>query len=314
VDLRAERDDTYFVPGIRYHARVEPKQEYGVSECIVDGQAFEGSGPDSTGTLTCWGHLPDPGIHELRVHFLGNPFYGESVSQSVQFEVTDDWRVLDLAAPTVTGPTNRFSGPVVLDSKSPVHFTWTGSDPWSGVDHYQLALSTDGGSYSTLSSSLTSPSYARRLAPGHTYRARARAIDKAGNVGAWAYGSSFRLTAYQESSARISWSGSWHTASGTSYWGGHERYATAAGAKASLTFAGRNVAWVGSVGPTRGWARVYINGVYVKSISLYAASAASRRVLFTKSWSSSATRTITIRVSGTTGHPRVDLDAFVVAS
>jgi hypothetical protein len=220
----------------------------------------------------------------------------------------------DVAAPTTTAPTKSIAGSTITSGKVSTHFAWSGSDSGSGVDHYQLALSTDGGSYSTLSSSLTSPSYTRGLAPGHTYRARARAIDKAGNVGAWAYGSSFRLTAYQESSARISWSGSWHTASGTSYWGGHERYATGAAAKASLTFTGRNVAWVGSVGPTRGWARVYVNGVYVKSISLYAASAASRRVLFTRSWSSSATRTITIRVSGTTGHPRVDLDAFVVAS
>jgi hypothetical protein len=195
-----------------------------------------------------------------------------------------------------------------------VRFTWSGSDSGSGIDHYQLALNTDGGSYATLSSSLTSPSYTRALAAGHTYRARVRAIDKAANVGAWTYGSSFRLTAYQESSARISWSGSWHTASSTSYWGGRQRYATAAGAKASLTFTGRNIAWVGSVGPTRGWARIYINGVYVKSISLYATSAASRRVLFTKSWSTSATRTITIRVSGTTGHPRVDVGAFVVAT
>jgi hypothetical protein len=226
---------------------------------------------------------------------------------------TRTW-IIDTTSPTTTAPTKSISGSTITSGKSAVRFTWSGSDSGSGIDHYQLALNTDGGSYATLSSSLTSPSYTRALAAGHTYRARVRAIDKAANVGAWTYGSSFRLTAYQESSARISWSGSWHTASSTSYWGGRQRYATAAGAKASLTFTGRNIAWVGSVGPTRGWARIYINGVYVKSISLYATSAASRRVLFTKSWSTSATRTITIRVSGTTGHPRVDVGAFVVAT
>jgi hypothetical protein len=35
-------------------------------------------------------------------------------------------------------------------------------------------------------------------------------------------------------------------------------------------------------------------------------------VLGSWSWSTSATRTISVRVVGTKGHPRVDIDRFVV--
>ena len=140
-------------------------------------------------------------------------------------------------------------------------------------------------------------------------------LDQAADalVGA-AYGSAFKLTAYQESSSAVHWSGTWHTGSSTSFWGGHDRYASAAGAKASVTFSGRSFAWVGSVGPSRGWAKVYVNGVLVKSVNLNAAANANRRILFTTTWSTARSRTITIRISGTAGHPRGDVDALIVGS
>jgi hypothetical protein len=143
---------------------------------------------------------------------------------------------------------------------------------------------------------------------------RVRAIDEAGNVGAWAYGTSFRLTTYQESSRSIRWTGTWRTGTSPTFWGGRDRYATLAGAKGSLTFTGRSFAWVGSVGPTRGWARVYVNGRLVKSINLRAATNAHQRILFATSWSTATRRTVTIRISGTPGHPRGDVDAFIVGS
>jgi hypothetical protein len=226
-----------------------------------------------------------------------------------------DTIVLDTVGPTATGPTKAIVlGSTLTAGKPLVRFGWSGSDATSGVGHYEFALSTDGGAYTTLSSALASPTLDRALATGHSYRARVRAIDVAGNVGVWAYGSAFRLTAYQESSSAIHWSGTWRTGSSTSFWGGHDRYASAAGAKASLTSSGRSFAWVGSVGPSRGWAKVYVNGVLVKSVNLNAAANANRRILFTATWSTARSRTVTIRISGTAGHPRGDVDAFLTGS
>ena len=77
---------------------------------------------------------------------------------------------------------------------------------------------------------------------------------------------------------------------------------------------GRTVELVSRTGPARGKARIYVNGVLKATVDLYAASYQNQRVVWTASWSSTAKRTITVRVVGTSGRPRVDLDAFVVGS
>jgi hypothetical protein len=225
-----------------------------------------------------------------------------------------DTIVLDTVGPTVSAPANALIvGSSMAGGRASIRFGWTGYDT-AALGQYQFALSTDGGGFATVAPSLTSPTISLALAAGHTYRAAVRAIDGAGNVGAWAYGPAVRLSAYQESSRSIHWLGTWHTGTSGAYWGGHDRYASGAGAKASLTFSGRSFAWVGSVGPTRGWAKVYVNGVLARSINLSAARNANQRILFATTWSSARSRTVTIRISGTAGHPRGDVDAFIVGS
>jgi hypothetical protein len=50
----------------------------------------------------------------------------------------------------------------------------------------------------------------------------------------------------------------------------------------------------------------------VATISLRTPSAAYKRLVFARSWGRSATHTIRIVVLGTAGHPRVDLDTFLI--
>ena len=229
--------------------------------------------------------------------------------------VATDTIILDTVGPSATGPTHGFlvgSGP--SGGAPVVRLGWTATDETSGTARYELGQSTDGGAYATVSTSLVSSTLDRALAIGHTYRFRVRAIDRAGNLGTWTSGASFALRGYQETSSAIRYSGTWHTGSSTSYWGGRDRYASNAGATVRLTSTGRAFAWVGSVGPTRGSARIYVNGVLVRTISLYARSVSSRRLLFALSWSTLAKRTITIAVVGTAGHPRVDVDALLAAN
>jgi hypothetical protein len=64
-------------------------------------------------------------------------------------------------------------------------------------------------------------------------------------------------------------------------------------------------------GPGSGSAKIYIDGVYTATISLYRSSSVSRSLVFAKSWDGNGTHTIKIVVLGTAGHPRVDIDAFV---
>ena len=134
-----------------------------------------------------------------------------------------------------------------------------------------------------------------------------------GNTSAWAASAVAASPAIvQENGPGVSYTGAWRSASSSSASGGSLRYSNAAGSHATFAFTGRQVAWVAAAGPARGRAEVYLDGTYVRTVDLYASTARSRRLLFTTAWASSAAHTLRIRVLGTSGRPRVDVDAFAV--
>ena len=57
---------------------------------------------------------------------------------------------------------------------------------------------------------------------------------------------------------------------------------------------------------------IRIDGTYVGKISLYASSLKARQTVFSRAWSSSATRTIELRTVTSSSRKVVSLDAFVV--
>ena len=67
-------------------------------------------------------------------------------------------------------------------------------------------------------------------------------------------------------------------------------------------------------GFNRGKANVYVNGVLKATVDLYAAATKKQALVWAVNYSTSATRTVTIKVLGTSGRPRVDVDGFIVGS
>ena len=122
------------------------------------------------------------------------------------------------------------------------------------------------------------------------------------------------LTRYSEKSSRIAYSGTWKSAGHPGYSGDAAAYATAAGATATFSFTGKRVTWYGPVGPTRGKAKVSIDGTYVKTIDLYASHFTAHKAVFVDSWSKSGAHTLGITVVGTSGRPYVAIDGFAVAN
>jgi hypothetical protein len=217
----------------------------------------------------------------------------------------------DTKAPTAAPPTTKVRKTTLDGGRPVIRLRWSGSDGGSGIDSYEVARQTDDGAWATIGATATG-TLDVVLATGHEYQFRVRAIDRSGNRSNWAYGPTQRLIGYQETSSRIAYRGSWRTATGPSYAGGATKFASREGKQATLTFTGRQVAFAAPTGPSRGRARVYVNGGFVGTISLYAATAGPSRILGRWSWSTSARRTITIRVVGTSGHPRIDVDRFIV--
>jgi hypothetical protein len=115
-----------------------------------------------------------------------------------------------------------------------------------------------------------------------------------------------------QSSASIAYAGGWAMARFGGYTGGKVKYSIHTGATATLTFTGRSVAWVGPRGPTRGRARISIDGVAVATVSLRRSAFRARATLFRTAWVTSRTHTLTIEVLGS-GRP-IAIDEFVVRS
>jgi hypothetical protein len=90
------------------------------------------------------------------------------------------------------------------------------------------------------------------------------------------------------------------------------RYAKQAGASATFTFVGTRVAWYGPVGPTRGQARVSIDGTYVQTVNLHRAAFDARALVYSRSWTVAGPHTLTIEVVGTSGHALVAIDELVL--
>ena len=70
---------------------------------------------------------------------------------------------------------------------------WSGTDPGSGIKSYQLQVSVNGHTYTTIAlASLTRNFYDATLTNKASYRYRVRATDKEGNTGSWRYSATFK--------------------------------------------------------------------------------------------------------------------------
>ena len=229
-------------------------------------------------------------------------------SVTVKLKVDSDRPAV--APPAVTAPTGKAMG----DRTAVVRARWrAATDATSGIAGYQVSWRTDGGTWSSPVSIPASTRTAdRTFGTGHTYAFRYRAKDPAGNWSSWAALPTTSMAVVQDSSTTLVRTGTWRRSSNSSYSGNSAISATGAGASLRRSFTGRGIAWAATVGPTRGSARVYIDGTLAGTVSLHRADRAFRRVVFERSWSVSAAHTIRIEVVETAGHPRVDLDALIV--
>jgi hypothetical protein len=224
---------------------------------------------------------------------------------------------IDTSAPTATAPRVGLRTAVALPTASATQavlarINWSGTDSGAGIASYDVQRSTDGGAWTTIASATTATAMDVSLAPGHNYRFRARARDKAGNLGSFVASSTWYPNLRQQNYATVTYTGTWGGASSSAYSGSWVKYSSAAGATATFTFKGRAVAWLSTLRPTNGQVRVYVDGVLAATVDTYAATTAYRQVVWSRSWSTYASHTIKLVVVGTAGHSRADLDAFEV--
>jgi hypothetical protein len=210
-----------------------------------------------------------------------------------------------------------FVTPATLTASIPTRISWgAATDASTNIDHYEVLMNVDSAGFSPVASTTTGTSLVRPLLLGHQYQFRITAVDAVGNVGSPRDGFVFTPNLYQQtsaiSSAKVTYTGTWGNSSSASFSGGSAKYATSAGASATFTATSvRGIGFVTTRASTRGSFKVYVDGVLKATISAYSSTTKFRQDVYQFSWATAGTHKIKIVVSGTSGHPRVDVDAFL---
>lgn len=216
----------------------------------------------------------------------------------------------DTTAPSVSAPRLGLRSGATL-GRVVTTLTWGASDKGSGVVNYNIQHRSGSDSWHNVilrDRTATHATFFLRSDRVHRFRVRAR--DRAGNLSAFVAAPRVQPDVLQTGSATLS--GTWKAAPDARASGGGTRYSTEPGARATLSFSGRAIGVVAQRGPGRGLADILVDGKKVATIDLQAVSLQQRRVVYSVRWSSLGKHIISIVVAGTNGHPRVDLDAFVV--
>jgi hypothetical protein len=219
--------------------------------------------------------------------------------------------ILETTPPTITkAPAPSFETGHLGTTSVPISITWSGTDATSGISHYDLEESVDGGAFS-LAASPTTAKATVNLNSGHSYQFEVRAADKAGNLSGFTAGSKFTLTAVQETASAITYTTGWKTQALTGSYGGSVKFATLSGKKATLSFSGSQVAWVSTIGSNRGSAAASLDGGTATTVSTNGTALKTAMVVYTKTVTA-GTHSLLLNVLGTAGHPRVDVDGFLI--
>jgi subtilisin len=234
---------------------------------------------------------------------------GRTRAATIQIVVEND---LPTAGPPDATPAYKLSISGV--TSAPVRVVWpAATDPTSAIAGYELETSVDQGAWLPAGTALASETFGIRSVPlSHSTRFRIRAVDAAGNWSPWAEGAPLRLGIVQDGGPKMRYSFGWYRSKSLAASNGTTRYTTRRNASAKLSITARILSIVGPVGPTRGSAAVYVNGVFQANISFYSKTSASQRIVWTMTFAADGTKRIEIRALRTAGRPRVDLDAILV--
>ena len=107
---------------------------------------------------------------------------------------------------------------------------------------------------------------------------------------------------HEETDAAVSYSAGWVQRNRDNDWlawsGGTAVHAVTPGARATFTFTGTSVTWIGHRSSGSGIARVYVDGVFVSDVDLFARTEEARVPVFTASGLTDGSHTLSIEVTG----------------
>lgn len=230
-----------------------------------------------------------------------------------------------------SGAFNSASSAILaMDKDSRAAFTFTGTgvqwigyrDPWSGIAEVYL----DGvlkGTIDTYSAGTEAQAVQYSLSglsdASHTITLVVTGTRNASSAGAWVWVDAFDVTTAsstapsaetpeapppaplrieQNAQSVVLSSGSWMTNTTAQSSGGSAVLAMDRNARATVTFSGTAVKWIGYRDEWSGKARVYVDGVLKATVDTYASPSQAQAVLYSATGLTSGVHTLTIEVMG----------------
>ena len=227
--------------------------------------------------------------------------------------VTD---ALDTTPPVAAPPGVSFVPGMTLSTTASVRVAWDEAGDDSGIAAYELQRKKDSGSWVTVT--LPDPratSVDLSLRVGSEYEFRVRARDGAGNTGPWAKSPAARLKLLEENASAVAYTGTFTRQELSGASGGYVRHSSTTGDTARLSFVATSVAFVSTIGPSRGMATIRLDGDAVQTLDFYRSGLQTKQVV----WAARAgagTHTLELTVTGawnpSASSSRVDVDAFLI--
>jgi hypothetical protein len=222
-------------------------------------------------------------------------------------------RAIDFTRPVLGGgisvlPTAKSIG----TSSAWVRLGWGLATDDLAMSSYRVEQRRNTGAWTVLTNATTARTHDLVIALSGTYTFRVTPRDSVGNLGTPVVSRVVTPLRYEESSTGVRYAGPWALASSTAASGGKTKYTKASGASATLTFYGRTVALVAPMSSARSSVKVYVDGVHVKTVSLYSSTVRHRFVVFSTGTLSLKTHTVKLVHARVGSRIRADVDAFVV--
>jgi subtilisin family serine protease len=292
--------------------------EIGCNPCWAWGDGTSMAAPHVSGVAALVASVvPGASPAVLRQRLLaGAAPLAPTAGKTVTGKLLNALGAIDQTAP-VASAINRHGiniGTILGSNTVGTTMTWpAATDDLTGIRDYQVQRSANGGPYGTITASTTALSTTRDLVFGTGYRFRLRARDGAGSYSPAKDGAIVTASLVQDVKAPSTvYTGTWSLVSSSAVSGGQLHRSTKAGSTVTFTTDARAIAVVGRKGPTNGQAKIYVDGVYAKTIDLHRSSTQSKVVLYNVSWTSGAVHSVKVEVVATVGHPGVEVDAFAI--
>lgn len=217
--------------------------------------------------------------------------------------------------PVVTRPELKLSAAsTVPTSGVPVVVDWGLTSADAGLRNFELQYRVGDGDWRAVQLASATTSATRHVAPaGAEVRYRVRAIDRDGQASDWRSSSWMIPSAVSDTSPTVRWTGRWGSTSYNQYLGRRAHWTKARSAYATFSFRGSSVAWVGPIGPTRGKARIILDGKLVATVDTHAPTFRARDVIWAANIADGA-HTLRVQVLGTIGRPTVAVDGLYVVA